>query len=303
MPALPKASSLFAFPMALGLCAGAAQAHVSLQDGQAEAGARYQAVLRVGHGCDGAATTALTVRIPAGFARIEPVARPGWTLSSRRGEVTWTAAGEQAALPGDQRAEFTIGGSLPPRPGPLWFKVRQTCGKAALDWSQVPAQGTDTAGLKTPAALLQVLPARDLAQLRALPRVEGAWVRSMVAGQQSAAGYMTLTASEPMQLIGITTPAADTAEVHQMKMEGDIMRMRAVPQLDLPAGQPVELKPGGYHVMLMELKQPLTPGMTIPMTLLLRDAKGVASKLQLKLPVAAQAPGSGAAAPAPAHKH
>lgn len=303
MPVLPKASSLFAFLAALGLCAGGAHAHVSLQDGQAEAGVRYQAVLRVGHGCDGAATTALTVRIPAGFAQIEPVARPGWTLSSRRGEVTWTAAGEQAALPGDQRAEFTIGGSLPQRTGPLWFKVRQTCGKAALDWSQVPAQGTDTAGLKTPAALLQVLSARDLAQQRALPRVEGGWVRSMVAGQQSAAGYMTLTASEPMQLIGIATPVADTAEVHQMKMEGDVMRMRAVPQLDLPAGQAVELKPGGYHIMLMELKQPLTSGMAIPMTLLLRNAKGVESRLQLKLPVAAQAPGSSPAAPAPAHKH
>lgn len=303
MPTLRKASSFLVSLTALGLWAGAANAHVSLQEGQAEAGTRYQAVLRVGHGCDGAATTALTVRIPAGFTQIEPAPRPGWTLSSRSGEVTWTAASEQAALPSGQRAEFAIAGSLPQRAGPLWFKVRQTCGKAALDWSQVPAQGTDTAGLKTPAVLLKVLSASDLAQLRALPKVEGAWVRSMVAGQQSAGGYMTLTASEAMQLIGITTPAADTAEVHQMKMEGDIMKMRAVPQLDLPAGQAVELKPGGYHIMLMELKQPLTSGMTVPMTLLLRNAKGVESKLELKLPVAAQAPGSGPTTPAPAHKH
>ena len=301
MPTPRQASSLFALLTALGLCA-AANAHVSLQQGQAEAGSRYQAVLRVGHGCDGAATTALTVRIPAGFTQIEPVARPGWTLSSRAGEVTWTAA-EQAALPDGQRAEFAIAGSLPQRAGPLWFKVRQTCGKASIDWSQLPAQGTDTAGLKTPAVLLQVLSTPDMAQLRALPKVEGAWVRSMVAGQQSTGGYMTLTASEPMQLIGITTPAADTAEVHQMKMEGDIMKMRAVPQLDLPAGQAVELKPGGYHIMLMELKQPLASGMTVPMTLLLRNAKGVDSKLQLKLPVAAQAPGASPAAAAPAHKH
>lgn len=303
MPTLRKASSLLAFLTALGLCAGAANAHVSLQQGQAEAGTRYQAVLRVDHGCDGAATTALAVRIPAGFTHIEPAARPGWTLASRSGQVTWTAASEQAALPNGQRAEFAISGSLPQRAGPLWFKVRQTCGSTALDWSQLPAQGTDTARLKTPAVLLQVLSARDLAQLRALPKVEGGWVRSMVAGQQSTGGYMTLTASEPMQLLGISTPAADTAEVHQMKMEGDIMRMRAVPQLDLPAGQAVELKPGGYHIMLMELKQPLTSGMTVPLTLLLRNAKGVDSKLELQLPVAAQAPGSAGSAPAPAHRH
>ena len=73
--------------------------------------------------------------------------------------------------------------------------------------------------------------------------------------------------------------------------------MRAVPKLDLPAGQTVELKPGGYHVMLMDLKQPLAPGSTVPLTLALRDAKGVESKLELKVPVAA-----GACAGA-AHKH
>ena len=75
------------------------------------------------------------------------------------------------------------------------------------------------------------------------------------------------------------------------------MRMRAVPKLDLPAGQPVELKPGGYHLMLMDLKQPLAPGSTVPLTLVLRDAKGMESKLELKVPVRA-GPAAGAAAAA-----
>ena len=63
-----------------------------------------------------------------------------------------------------------------------------------------------------------------------------------------------------MQLVGVTTPVAGTAEVHEMKMEGDVMRMRPVPKVDLPAGRTVEFKPGGYHLMLMDLKQALKPG-------------------------------------------
>jgi periplasmic copper chaperone A len=136
-----------------------------------------------------------------------------------------------------------------------------------------------------------------------LPRVEGAWVRSSVPGQQGTGAFMKLTAREPMQIVGVTSSAAGVAEVHEMKMEGDVMRMRAVPRLDLPAGKTVELKPGGYHLMLLDLKQPLASGGTVPLTLMLRDAKGAESKLELQLPVRAQAPGASAAGPAGGHKH
>ena len=175
------------------------------------------------------------------------------------------------------------------------FKVLQRCGPVSVDWSQTPAEGSSTAGLKLPAALLQVLSSRDYAQARAVPKVEGAWARGSVPGQQGTGAFMKITAAQAMQLVGVSTPVAGTAEVHEMKMEGDVMRMRAVPKLDLPAGQAVELKPGGYHVMLMDLKQPLVPGSTVPLTLSLRDANGVESKLELKVPVAA--------APAGGHKH
>jgi copper(I)-binding protein len=222
----------------------------------------------------------------------------------KSGAVTWTA-GKDAALPADQKGEFVLAGTLPRTPGPLWFKVQQRCGDARLDWAQVPAQGTSTDGLKTPAVLLQVLSARDLALFKMLPAVEGAWVRSSVAGQQGTGAFMKLTAKEPMQLVGASTPVAGTADVHEMKMEGEVMRMRAVPALDLPAGQTVELKPGGYHLMLQDLKQPLQPGSVVPVTLLFRSAKGEETKLELKLPVAAQAPGTipGSAAAEHMHKH
>ena len=81
------------------------------------------------------------------------------------------------------------------------------------------------------------------------------------------------------------------------------MKMRELPGgLDLPAGQTVELKPGGYHVMMMDLKQALAKGSTVPVTLRFEDAKGQKTSLELNLPVGAPA-GAEAAAQAHQHKH
>ena len=132
--------------------------------------------------------------------------------------------------------------------------------------------------------------------------VKNAWVRASVQGQKATGAFMQLTASQPTTLVGVASPVAGVAEVHEMKMDGDVMRMRALPQgLPLPAGQPVALTPGGYHVMLMDLKATLPKDSTIPLTLTFKDATGVESRVELKLPVATTAPG-GAAAPA-GHKH
>jgi periplasmic copper chaperone A len=121
--------------------------------------------------------------------------------------------------------------------------------------------------------------------------VKDAWVRTTVQGQKASGAFMTLTAKEATRLVSIATPVAGVAQVHEMKMDGDVMRMRALPDgLDLPAGKPVALTPGGYHVMLMDLKAALPKDSTIPMTLVFKDAKGVESKLELKLPVATTPP-------------
>ncbi len=133
-------------------------------------------------------------------------------------------------------------------------------------------------------------------------KVEGAWARATVQGQKGTGAFMNITAKEGTRLIGVSSPAAGVAEVHEMKMENDIMKMRAVPSLDLPAGQTVQLKPGGYHVMLMDLKAPLAKDSTIPVTLRFKDAKGVESKLDLVLPVGLAAPGA-VAGKAAEHKH
>lgn len=146
--------------------------------------------------------------------------------------------------------------------------------------------------------LSTVLAGTALAQAPAV-QVDGAWARASVPGQQGTGAFMKLTAPQGARLVGASSPAAGVTEVHEMKLDGDVMRMRAVPVLELPAGTPVELKPGGFHLMLLDLKAPLAKDSTVPLTLTFKDAKGVESKLDLTVPVAASAPG----APAHAHGH
>ena len=129
--------------------------------------------------------------------------------------------------------------------------------------------------------------------------IDGAWARASVAGQKATGAFMRITARQSLRLVGTDSPAAGVTELHEMKMEGDVMKMRAVPALALPAGQTVELKPGGYHVMLMDLKAPLPKGSTVPVTLFFQNAHGVESQQQLDLPVATKAPGSSGAAVMP----
>ena len=128
--------------------------------------------------------------------------------------------------------------------------------------------------------------------------VKDAWVRSTVPGQMGTGAFMKITAKSGTQLVGVSSPVAGVGEVHEMTIDKDIMRMRAMPALDLPAGKTIELKPGGYHVMLMDLKQPLLKDSKVPLTLLFKDAKGVQTKMELSLPVTNIAPGrvSGGAA-------
>jgi periplasmic copper chaperone A len=122
--------------------------------------------------------------------------------------------------------------------------------------------------------------------------VKDAWVRTAVQGQMATGAFMKLTSKEGAKLVDASSPAAGIVEVHEMKMEGDVMKMRAVPALDLPAGKTVELKPGGYHVMMMDLKTALKKDSTVPLTLVFQNAKGVQSKVELMVPVAVSAPGA-----------
>lgn len=116
-------------------------------------------------------------------------------------------------------------------------------------------------------------------------KVEGGWARATVQGQKATGAFMKLTAPQATRLVAVSTPVAGVAEIHEMKMDGSVMQMRALPVLDLPANQAVELKPGSYHLMLMDLKAPLMKDSSIALTLTFKDAKGVETKQQVSVPV------------------
>ena len=129
-------------------------------------------------------------------------------------------------------------------------------------------------------------------------QAEGAWARASVPGQQATGAFMRLTAQEPLVLVGVETPAAAAGEIHEMKMDGDVMRMRQIDSLELPQGVAVQLQPGGYHLMFQQLQAPLQAGTQVPVTLVFKDTKGETSRLHLQVPVQRMAPALSGAAPA-----
>jgi len=152
----------------------------------------------------------------------------------------------------------------------VWPAVMAAC---AMVLVSAPARGgtaTKPAATSTPAV-----------------QVEGAWVRATVKGQTATGGFMTLRASRDLTLVGFSSDAATDTELHEMAMDGSVMRMRAVERLPLPAGKAVVLKPGGHHLMLMGLKQPLTAGSEVRVELHLEDASGAHVQQAVTLPVRA----------------
>jgi periplasmic copper chaperone A len=98
-------------------------------------------------------------------------------------------------------------------------------------------------------------------------KVDAAWARPTVPGQQGGGGFLTLTSAKGDRLVGGSTALAERFELHTMAMKGDVMEMRQVDAIELPAGKPVKLEPGGLHVMFIGLKQPLALGSKVPVTL------------------------------------
>lgn len=97
--------------------------------------------------------------------------------------------------------------------------------------------------------------------------VKEPWVRGTVKAQKATGAFMEVTSTDGAALVGASSPVAGVVEVHEMAMENNVMKMRAIPRLDLPAGKAVQLKPGGYHIMLMDLKQQIKKGDAVPITL------------------------------------
>lgn len=161
-------------PLALLALAGAAHAHITLDQPAAPAGSSYRAVFKVGHGCEGAATKAIAVTLPAGLRGARPMPKPGWTLTTTRrplatpyeshgkpvteelAEVRWTADTPADALPDDWYDEFVLRATLPADPATLWFAVHQVCTRGEWRWAEIPSAATPRP--RAPAVRLVVQP-------------------------------------------------------------------------------------------------------------------------------------------------
>lgn len=110
------------------------------------------------------------------------------------------------------------------------------------------------------------------------------WVRGTVASQMGTGAFMKITAAAPARLVGASSPVAGVVEIHEMALVNNVMRMRAIEALELPAGKAVELKPGGYHVMLMDLQRDLKEGETVLLTLVIEQG-GKRQNVEVKAPV------------------
>ena len=154
-------------------------AHAVLTEQSALAGSYYKGAVRIGHGCEGSATTGVKLFIPSGFEGAKPQPKYGWTLTIKKEslpkpytsngktitedvvEIKWQAISKDFYLPNEQFDEFSFFTRLPAKAGLHWINIRQECVKGINDWAEVPASGTSTKGMKTPAAILELLPSQQ----------------------------------------------------------------------------------------------------------------------------------------------
>jgi copper(I)-binding protein len=284
-------SRIFIAPLALGLLSAAASAHVVLDVPQAPVGKAYKATLLVTHGCKGAATTKLSVEIPAGVVGVKPQQKPGWKIDIVRGPydhpvalmhgaategvktITWSGG----TLADDVYDEFAFRGSLDKSltaGTTLYFPVVQTCGSDEQRWIEIPAAGQELHSLAHPAAALTLLAASDVTPSSPIV-LDHPWSRATPAGAKVAAGYLTIVnhGSAADVLTGVSTDIAGQADVHEMSMANGVMSMRPVTGgLPIPAGGQVTLKPGAFHLMFQDLKRPLKEGDRFTGTLMFQKA-------------------------------
>ncbi len=295
-----------------------AHAHASLEKDEAAAGS-YKAVLKVPHGCDGKATNLVRIDIPEGYIGVKPMPKAGWTLETKKGDyakkydlhgkqvtsgvtsVTWSGG----FLPDEFYDEFVLSGTLAGVEAgqTLYFKALQQCEGAEVAWNEEPAEGQNAHSLEHPSPSLTIVAAgggdehaghnmtmsapADAVTAGDLT-IAGGWARAMLPGQPAGGGYLTVTnkGKAADKLVAVSSPSAGKVEVHTMEVVNDVMVMRPVEGgVEIPAGATVELKPGGLHVMFMQVKEPFKEGGTVPVTLEFEKA----GKVDVALPVQAKA--------------
>lgn len=309
-------------------------AHVTLATKEARANTYYKAVLQVPHGCAGEATQSIRVQIPEGVIGVKPMPKPGWTLTVTRGayakpyqnhgqavtegpkEIVWSGG----TLSDDNYDEFVFTSYLAGdfRPGQaVYFPTVQQCAKAQVSWAEIPAAQQNPHDLKSPAPALRIAAdgvtagqaSTDHAGMKAKTAgadvfkvgdltVASPWTRATPGGAKVAGGYLKVTnnGKSPDRLVKATASIADRMEIHEMSMVDGVMKMRPLANgLTIKPGETVELKPGGFHLMFMDIKQPLKQGEVVKATLTFEKAG------TLEVPFNVNA--VGATAQQPAHNH
>jgi uncharacterized protein YcnI/copper(I)-binding protein len=299
---LPCAAAL-ALPLVLSVPAAA---HASLETSETAPGS-FKAVLRIPHGCDGKPTDTVRIEIPEGYIGVKPLPKPGWTLAVEKGSyaktyklhdgevnsgvksVTWSGGD----LPDDFFDEFVVLGTVSdvPEGETIYLKTMQKCGADEIAWSEIAADGQNPHDLAHPAPGITVTAGPDehpelgmaSAVIAGDLEISGYWAKVMLPGQPAGGGYLKIankgTAAD--RLVSVSSPAAAMTEIHTMEIVNDVMNMRPVEgAVEIAPGATVELKPGGMHLMFMQVKEPFEEGTTVPVTLEFEKA----GKVELALP-------------------
>jgi len=298
----------------------AAHAHATFTQPSVIADSYAVMSLQVPHGCDGKATTEVRIELPEGFVFAKPQPKPGWELEIINGDYKNSYDNHGTAVTNGPVEIRWKGGELPDAHFDTFvvrgkisgieagtvvaFPATQMCGSdASLAWSEIAAPGTDPHSLKSPAPTITVL-AREAeghgtthahgdatapTTLGAL-ELDGAYVRAMLPGQPVGGGFVMIKngGGDDDRLVSASSPAAGAVELHEMAMQGEVMKMRKLNDgIPVPAGETVELKSGGLHLMFMQVKTPFQEGDTVPVTLTFEKA----GSIELTLPVKSAAPG------------
>ena len=277
-PSLTSSRDMLIAILSVVLGSAAAHAHVTLEQKEANIGGSYRASFRVPHGCGGTATTKVRVTIPEGVVSVKPMPKAGWQLAMIKGkyeksyavyhgavsegvrEVTWSGQ-----LPNDYYDEFVLSAYLTKDLVPgrmLYFPVVQECETGINRWVEIPQDGKVTADVKEPAPGVMLVMSSAMAHDFKVGdlTINHPWTRATPTGAKVGGGYLAITNNGKTadRLLGGSLTAAGYVEIHEMKMDGGVMKMRALEKgLEIKPGETIKFEPGGYHLMFMDLKEPL----------------------------------------------
>ena len=281
-----------------------AGAHVTLTQDQADAGSRFVATFRIGHGCSGSPTTAIAIEIPEEVISARPKAKAGWSLAiahaalaaPRKGEmgesvsqrvtsVSWTGG----QIPADAYDEFSVLMKLPDMPGTLSFPATQTCAQGSEHWSGAdPAHPVPKLVVAAGGPVHDSMAGMDMSGMggeapAAKATIGNAWFRALPPPLPSG-GYFTLhnNGTERLTLIGAESTACGMLMLHKSENSGGMSKMEDVASVDLPAGGDLAFAPGGYHLMCMQPTSAMQQGATVKATLLFKGGAKLEADFAVK---------------------